>query len=187
MLPQKWPQWTIIPIGFLLVVAIIGAGLGLVAAVQAAAPGAEASPNPASSYEASLKNPDLLGYVHAQEGLECLDCHTWQAEQVDAEAVAEGSTAKRMTKMDACFNCHVDNEHTSYDQVIGRTTDYVIDGQTINPHDPHPGTGVPQLGCGECHKMHEESQPVKGCYSCHHEGTIENCGACHEPSFYRTY
>jgi len=141
-----------------------------------------------ASYVGSLEDSNLLAYAHAQEGLECEDCHEQEAIKQTHEEIVPGTRVRALrVANEFCFDCHVDNEHTSYDQVIGRTTDYVIDGQTINPHDPHPGTGVPQLGCGECHKMHEESQPVKGCYSCHHEGTIENCGACHEPSFYRTY
>jgi hypothetical protein len=204
MLPQKWPQWTIIPIGFLLTVAIIGAGLGMVAAVQAAVPGAEASPNPASSYEASLTNPDLLGYIHAQEGLGCLDCHAWQSEQVDAEALAEGS-AKSMAQMDTCFNCHVDNEHSSYEQVIERTADYVmttaylsskdvsyatyiegsipfiIEDQNLNPHDPHATTESEQrpIECSYCHQMHKESPLADYCYGCHHKTVLDACKTCH--------
>jgi hypothetical protein len=182
MLPTKWPQWIIIPIGFLLVAVITGAGLGTVVAVQAIAPSPEMPPSPTSTQEGSMQDPDLLAYAHAQEGLACLDCHRWESRQVPEEPVAEEAVAQRMTAMDFCVDCHVDNEHTSYDQVIERTTDYMIDGQNINPHDAHAETmEVEEIACYTCHRMHGESPLINGCYSCHHDGTFKNCSGsgCH--------
>jgi len=133
------------------------------------------------SYLGSLENVNLLAYAHAQEGLECLDCHEVEAvEQVHEEAVAGKPIKPRMVEMEFCFDCHVANEHTSYEQVIERTTDYVIDDQEINPHDPHAGLEEPQIECRYCHQMHEESPLINGCYTCHHERTFESCSTCHE-------
>jgi cytochrome c nitrite reductase small subunit len=133
-------------------------------------------------YLESLNDPNLLAYAHAQEGLECLDCHTdvEALEQVHEEAVP-GRPVRRLTvEMDFCLDCHVANEHTSYEQVIERTTEYLIDDQNINPHDAHPGSEVVgQTECYYCHQMHEESPLVNGCYSCHHERNFESCITCH--------
>jgi hypothetical protein len=137
-------------------------------------------------YVESLDNPDLLAYAHAQQGLECLDCHTDLEElrKVHEEAIPGRPIRKLTVEMDFCFDCHVDNEHTSYEQVIELTKDYVIDDQNINPHDPHVGleSAEHNLGpyqCSSCHKMHEESPPIEGCYACHHDGTFESCSKCH--------
>ena len=134
----------------------------------------------------SLQDTNLLAYAHAQEGLVCLDCHEAEAvEQVHNEAVAGKPIRAREFEMQVCFECHVPNEHTSYEDVIERTTDYVTDGENINPHDPHPGleSSKHDLGayeCSTCHEMHEESLLIEGCYTCHHRRTFENCNECHE-------
>jgi len=137
-------------------------------------------------YFDSLQDTNLLAYAHAQEGLECLDCHEAEAvEQVHEEAVAGRPIRPRMVEMALCLDCHVANEHTSYEQVIGRTTDYIIEDQNINPHDPHVGleSGQEDLGpyeCNVCHKVHEESPLINACYSCHHRDPFESCfTTCH--------
>jgi hypothetical protein len=138
-------------------------------------------------YFDSLEDSTLLASAHAQEGLECLDCHEVEAlEQVHEEAVAGKPIKARTVDMQFCFDCHVPNEHTSYEQVIARTTDYVINEQNINPHDPHAGleSGEQDLGpyeCTYCHQMHKTSPLINGCYNnCHHKRTFESCSACHE-------
>ncbi len=133
-------------------------------------------------YVNSLDNPDLLAYGHAQEGLECLDCHNDLEElrEVHEEAVPGRPVRGLTVGMDFCFDCHVSNPHTSYADIIELTKDYVIDDQQINPHDAHPGSEVVgQLECSRCHQMHEESQLVNGCYGCHHSGTLVSCTECH--------
>ena len=129
----------------------------------------------------SLEDTNLLAHAHAQEELACGDCHN------DLEALGEahvgavpGAPVTRLAvKMDFCLDCHVANEHTSYEQVIELTADYMIVEQTINPHDPHAGLEQPEIECRYCHQMHEESPLIKGCYSCHHAGTFESCSTCH--------
>jgi nitrate/TMAO reductase-like tetraheme cytochrome c subunit len=134
-------------------------------------------------YVESLDNPDLLAYAHAQEELECLDCHTDVEElrQVHEEAVPGKRIVGMTVDNEFCFDCHVPNEHTSYEQVIEETEGYIIEGQEINPHDPHPNAEtVKPIECSTCHQMHEESPLINACYSCHHSGTLENCSVCHD-------
>jgi nitrate/TMAO reductase-like tetraheme cytochrome c subunit len=132
-------------------------------------------------YFESLQDSNLLAYAHAEEGLACLDCHdVEEVELVHEEAVPGARISGKKVEMEACFECHVANEHTSYEQVIGRTQDYTVDDEKINPHDPHAGLEEQdQFQCSLCHRMHEESLLVNGCYGCHHEGTFENCSTCH--------
>lgn len=144
-------------------------------------------------YLESLEDTNLLAYAHAQEGLECLDCHNdvEEMEQVHEEAVA-GEPIRAMTvEMQFCFDCHLDNEHSSYQEIIQRTEDYVIEGQSINPHDPHADLEevgeylqefIP-LECHRCHSMHDESLLTEGCYTCHHQGGLVNCSSCHGDEF----
>jgi cytochrome c nitrite reductase small subunit len=135
-----------------------------------------------ASYTESLQDANLSAYTHAQEGLACLDCHEQAVlEQVHAEA-QPGTPRLKVLRFSSefCFDCHVPNEHTSYEEVVERTKDYTVDGEEINPHDPHVGveeTG--QYECYLCHRMHKESPLINGCYGCHHEETFENCSGCH--------
>jgi cytochrome c nitrite reductase small subunit len=130
----------------------------------------------------SLEDPSLLAYDHAQEGLECLDCHTdlEALGETHVGAVAGARVQNLRVEMQFCFDCHVENEHTSYRQIIELTAEYIIDDENINPHEPHPGSEVVrQIECYTCHKMHNESLLISGCYGCHHEGTFQACIECH--------
>jgi formate-dependent nitrite reductase cytochrome c552 subunit len=134
------------------------------------------------SYTESMQDATLLAYGHAQEELVCLDCHEQAVlEQVHEEA-KPGTPRLKVLRFSSefCLDCHVPNEHTSYEEVIERTKDYTVDDEEINPHNPHVGleeTG--QYECYLCHRMHKESPLINGCYGCHHEETFENCSACH--------
>jgi len=135
----------------------------------------------------SLEDTNLLAYAHAQEGLECLDCHNdlEALGQVHEGAVPGAPVTELRVEMQFCFDCHVANEHTSYEQVIGRTTDYTVGVITVNPHDPHPGLESDQddLGpyeCNACHKTHTGSPLINYCRECHHAVPLESCKAeCH--------
>jgi cytochrome c nitrite reductase small subunit len=136
-----------------------------------------------ASYVESLEDSNLLAYAHAQERLECEDCHEQDAIRQKHEEIVPGQRMMPLKVEDEfCFDCHVNNEHTSYDQIIERTKDYTVDGQLVNPHDPHAGAEgvVEQSNCRECHQMHEESPLIKYCYGCHHSGTLESCSTCHD-------
>ncbi len=113
------------------------------------------------TYEESLQNPDLLAYAHAQEGLTCLDCHEQtELEEVHVGAAPGAKVRPLKVKSEFCFGCHVENEHTSYDQVIELTAD-LEEEVGANPHDSHYG----QIECRTCHKNHRESEDY--CSECH--------------------
>jgi len=137
-----------------------------------------------ASYTESLQDATMLAYAHAQEELVCLDCHEQAVlEQVHEEADAGATRLKpRKFSSDFCFDCHVLNEHTSYEEVIERTEGYTVGDEEVNPHDPHAGvegSEQEQFECYLCHKMHKQSWGITYCYGCHHEGTFENCNVCH--------
>lgn len=139
-------------------------------------------------YVESLENQELSAGVHAAEGLVCIDCHE-QDELETTHLEAKPGTRVRALKVsdEFCLGCHVENEHSSYEQVIERTKDFVTEGQNVNPHDPHP-EGMSeqyqvydrQFDCSQCHKMHQQLLPIEGCYTCHHERTVEKCSDCHK-------
>jgi len=138
-----------------------------------------------ASYTESLQDATLLANAHAQEELVCLDCHEQAVlEQVHEEAKPGASRLKpRKFSSDSCFDCHVPNEHTGYEEVIERTEGYTVDDEEINPHDPHAGvegSDQEQFECYSCHKMHKESPGINYCYGCHHKRTFENCSECHQ-------
>jgi len=143
------------------------------------------------TYEQSLENSKLLAYPHAQEGLTCLDCHEQAALEQTHVGVAPGNKVPPLKVEDNfCLGCHVENEHSSYEQVAERTKDYVApSGEQVNPHTvtvdrsnmkaPHD-TGKGQVKCYECHQMHEKSKGIDYCYDCHHVGNFRPCSSCHE-------
>jgi cytochrome c nitrite reductase small subunit len=113
------------------------------------------------TYFASLEDTNLLAYAHAQEGLECLDCHELETvEQVHEEAVPGKRIIGKTVEMQFCFDCHVANEHTSYEQIIELTAD-LEEEVGANPHDSHDG----ELQCRVCHRMHTESKDYCQCHS----------------------
>lgn len=123
------------------------------------------------SYAASMENTDLLASAHAEEGLTCLDCHTETDLQVVHQEFKSGTF--KFTN-DFCLLCHVK------DDIITRTTGFLINEVNINPHDPHADTAeVDEIKCSICHEAHEESPLVEGCNTCHHTGTYESCSTCH--------
>ena len=125
-----------------------------------------------TSYVESLQDATLLAYVHAQEGLACLDCHELAVlEQIHEGADPDTTELKeRKFPMEFCFACH-----TSYPALIELTKDYIAPaGENINPHDTHEG----ELECYTCHKMHKKTWELTYCYNCHHERVLE-CGTCH--------
>jgi len=116
-------------------------------------------------YFDSLQDAGLLAYAHAQEGLECLGCHDdlEAVKQVHEEAVAGEPIRELKVEMQLCFDCHVANEHTSYEQIIELTSH--LDSEVgANPHDSHYG----EMECRICHKMHKESEDY--CAQCHSFG-----------------
>ena len=135
------------------------------------------------------------GYAHAhaevqvregQEGLTCLDCHEQAGlEQVHRDARPDTRVRKFKPADEFCLDCHVENEHTSYEEIADRTKDYVYDETETNPHAPHidmEGHADSQEaeGCYQCHKIHKTPQLIKACFGCHHSSTFKPCDTCHE-------
>jgi len=116
-------------------------------------------------YAESLKDTNLLAYAHAQEGLECQDCHfdSEALRQVHQQAIPGEPVGGLKVDMEACFDCHVDTQHTSYGQIV-QLTSHLQSEAGANPHDSHYG----QLECRICHKMHQESEDY--CARCHSFG-----------------
>ena len=139
-------------------------------------------------YLESWQTSDLLVGAHAEEGVSCLDCHepTLQQQVNELVVYVQGDfrvpLKDRKLPKEECFGCHVANEHGSNEQVLERTAEYTVDGEKVNPHDPHAGLEEvdSHFECYNCHKMHEESSGIDFCYGCHHAGTFQSCSDCHE-------
>lgn len=106
---------------------------------------------------------DLLVTAHAQEQMECLDCHEPTLGQQISEgfAWATGNFYSDLEKHDLgnedlCLNeaCHARAD------IAAATEDW--GGSDFNPHASHVGKDVT---CGDCHSVHRES--VMYCNKCH--------------------
>jgi len=139
----------------------------------------------AASYAESMEDSTLLAYTHAELDLVCLDCHV--VTMLQETHAGAGTDTSRLEQSryanEMCFDCHVTNAHTSYEEVIGRTEDYMILNQVVNPHNPHEGSEAAeqkQFDCFSCHSMHRESRGTKYCFAqCHHQGNFAKCSLCH--------
>jgi hypothetical protein len=143
-------------------------------------------------YLESWNGSDALAKAHADAEIACLDCHESTIEQQINELITyvrgdfkEPLRDRRLLK-ETCFECH---EHDTYQALIERTADYMIDGEKRNPHSPHVGIERlegKQYECYYCHMMHEESPGITGCYGCHHEGGLVGCTGsdCHPEGEY---
>lgn len=124
----------------------------------------------------SMQDAALLASVHAQQGLDCLDCHDLEGLQaLHTQAGAEMPVLRESRYPNQfCFECHVSNPHPSYEAIVALTAAYTIDEELVNPHDPHPDSetlGGRQYECQSCHIMHGESPGLDFCNSCHHDRT----------------
>lgn len=100
----------------------------------------------------------LLAAKHADQNVECLDCH----EQSISEKVREGAIyvvgnyenplEERDFAREDCLECHQEN----WNQIVAATN-----FTASNPHDNHLG----EIDCNLCHKMHRESEVY--CVQCH--------------------
>lgn len=133
------------------------------------------------SYLESWESSSLLVHDHAEENITCLDCHEPTIEQQVHELVVfvqgDYRDPLKMRKFpdDECLECH---EHGSYEDIIQRTANYTVNGQKVNPHDPHI-SNENEFKCYHCHKMHRESPGLDYCYGCHHSGELVSCSECH--------
>lgn len=115
------------------------------------------------SYLETLESPPFLAHAHAENDLECLDCHPFNAGQSAGEVIAfvlhnyEDPLKQRKFPKEWCLECH---EHGSYEEIAERTA-YKLETVNRNPHDSHNG----QINCYVCHKVHRESEDY--CSNCH--------------------
>jgi len=138
-----------------------------------------------ASDSASMQDVALLANAHAQEGLTCLDCHdAADLESLHAQATTDTSALTRRNYPDQfCFDCHVANLHPNYQVLAASTANYTVDGQQVNPHDPHADSELlndQRYECYRCHTMHSDSKGLDFCYSCHHTKALVSCAECHE-------
>ena len=121
-------------------------------------------------YVESQSDATLLVSNHVREGVGCIDCHPQTIDLQITETIAylQNNYTQPFVRaeypMDTCFQCH---EHSSYDQLVWRTTDLGITdpqakGTIANPHQP---PHFEELECFSCHRMHQPSVLV--CSECH--------------------
>ena len=136
------------------------------------------------TFYTSWAEPGLLANNHANAAVTCQICHTRTLSdtlhEIDAYYIKHEFDQPEEGKFadESCEPCHGPLE-----QVAQRTANYSVDGEVVNPHDPHPGLKtVGQIDCYRCHSIHEESKGIDYCYSCHHEHNFLKCSSpgCHE-------
>lgn len=118
--------------------------------------------------------------THAEEGLDCTDCH------------ALGPDERSLPDHDLCSMCHdipeeADDEacavcHTRSDRTVAPWVK-AISEEVIFSHDPHLAQG---LECAACHEDPDKARlpagpPMDFCVSCHATTAAElnECGVCH--------
>lgn len=124
--------------------------------------------------------------VHAETGLECLDCHettlSQQVSELGVQLSGDYSTPLKPRKIgtrEFCLTCHDDNDPTTgidWEDIYASTEDWdnplVMQGaagkkgkdavtSNVNPHEEHHG----EVQCYSCHSMHGQSTLY--CNTCH--------------------
>jgi len=138
---------------------LLGLGAGLFLLPASKKPAFCASCHVMQPYYQSWENGNLLAHDHAENDLQCLDCHTKSLTDKMKEGVKfiTGDYEEPLTPLnfprEKCLQCHKD-----FDQVIA-STDH---GGKENPHSPPHSN---EMQCTMCHSMHKESQLY--CTKCH--------------------
>lgn len=140
-----------------LLVILVGAGGGIYMMKAGDHPAFCATCHIMRSYYDSWNDSNLLVNKHAEEGLECHDCHepslSTQLEEGIKYITGNYQTPleKREFSQEFCLKCHDDMES------VKDATDF----EESNPHDSHLG----EQECNLCHNMHQQSQVM--CAECH--------------------
>ena len=114
-------------------------------------------------YEDSWTSSDYEAHIHAQEEIECLDCHEPTIEQQIDEVIVyvtgdyDVPLRERKLPQETCLSC---KEHDSYPELAESTEDWIR-----NPHASHWG----DMECVLCHNQHRAS--VLYCTQCHTDVT----------------
>lgn len=126
--------------------------------------------HPMQPYVDSEQASNLLASAHAGQGVTCLDCHDYGAEQQlrDTLAFLQGEYEEPLQRqrydMDLCLSCH---EHGTYAQIAWRTTDLGVTDSQAKGHEanPHQPPHFDKLECNSCHRIHQEGTLL--CWECH--------------------
>ncbi len=196
MLPTNWPRWSVVPIGFGLVIFTILIGLVLDPAVQAITPHSEPTPTLVHvPYAAPLSTG-------------CVSCHT---DEAILQASAGGEDVQHVLISDdevislhgrlGCVTCHSgngqsDDKETAHQGLISDPSDYREAGRVcLACHEGVPNE-IPEDHIQTPHErilwgIHE-GREVCSCSNCHgpvahgvapvrtHEGLGDYCIHCHE-------
>jgi hypothetical protein len=128
----------------------------------------------------------VLAADHSERGLSCTSCHEESDKMLQAhQNMSSGAVATRLKKTvvdpSVCAPCHASETLSAATSMTSVLTDK--NGLTVNPHDLPANDDHAKVDCVDCHSMHAEtpvdSQAVKKCQSCHHQGVYE-CYTCHE-------
>jgi cytochrome c nitrite reductase small subunit len=137
-------------------------------------------------YLDSWNGSDLMAHTHAEAEIACLDCHEPTIGQ-QVQEVAKYVTRQYEIPLESpqfpkefCLSC---KEHGSYAELAERTKDYMVNGENLNPHNPHPNLEDARVeqeyDCWHCHSMHKTSRGMDYCWGCHHDGDFKDCRECH--------
>ncbi len=197
MLPSHWPRWSVVLIGFALVVFTILIALVLEPAAQAVAP--KPMPTPTLS---------RLDYAAPLSG-GCVNCHTDETALLNSGAGESElhrllRTSEEVASLHGrlgCVTCHkgngeVDDKEAAHEGLVSNPTDYrEAEGVCLACH-ADVRTDIPEK---HIHTPHErilwgirEGREVCACSNCHgpvahgvapvgtHEGLAAYCIDCHE-------
>lgn len=157
-------NWKKIILIAVVIVVVIGVGGGIYLLKASDNPEFCSSCHIMESYYESWNDSNLLANKHAENGVECHDCHEATLSTQIEEGVKyitgnyEDPLEKREFSKDFCLKCHDD-----WESIVAAT-----DFEESNPHDSHLG----EQECNVCHNMHRQSQIM--CAECHFFGWIDD-------------
>ena len=105
-------------------------------------------------YEDTWASSPYEVHVHAEAGVECLDCHEPTIEEQVQEVIAyvtgdyEQPLREARLEQETCLSC---KDHDSYPELAEATSDW-----ERNPHASHWG----DMECNLCHKKHRDQHHV---------------------------
>ncbi len=197
MIPSHWPRWSVILIGFALVIFTILIALVLEPAAQAVAPRPVPTPT-----------VFRLAYAAPLSG-DCVECHTDETALVnsgapEAEVVRLLITSDEVVSLHGrlgCVTCHqgngeTDDKEAAHEGLVPNPTDYREAGKVCLACHADVRTDIPEKNIHTPHQrilwgIYEE-QEICACSNCHgpvahgvapvgtHEGLAAYCIDCHE-------
>ncbi len=139
-----------------------------------------------ASHSATVQ-ADVHSTAAEAKDMGCMACHA-DSEGLDAahEGVSMGDKEPKRLKStevasETCLGCHDKAE------VIASTAELTVltdaNGTTINPHDMPEVESHADVGCVDCHNIHDDQTTQEAasgyCIGCHHHEVYE-CYTCHD-------